>query len=364
MLAPPWFTVPPRGYGGVENVCADLVDGLVARGHRITLIGAGRPGTRADGFVATYPEPPSARLGEPLPEVLHSAVAARVLDGLDVDLVHDHTLAGPLLARGRRVPTVVTMHGPVAGEAGEYYRQLGDTVDLVAISQAQRRAAPDLAWLGTVHNAVDVASFPFRADKEEFLLFLGRLHPDKGVHLAIDAARRAGLPIVVAGKCTEAVEQEYFASHLQSRLGPDVTIFGPADAAAKRNLLSRAAALVFPILWDEPFGMVMIEAMACGTPVVALRRGSVPEVVVDGVTGVLCDEPGQLPAAIAAARRLGAADCREHVRSRFDVDTMVAGYERLYRQALLGRTPTRHDDLRTPGGRRVVRTTATTGAAA
>jgi glycosyltransferase involved in cell wall biosynthesis len=237
-------------------------------------------------------------------------------------------------------------------------------VDLVAISRAQRRAAPDLSWLGTVHNAVDVASFPYRADKEDFLLFLGRLHPDKGVHLAIDAARCAGLPIVVAGKCTEAVEQEYFVSHVQPRLGPDVTIFGTADAAAKRDLLSRAAALVFPILWDEPFGMVMIEAMACGTPVVALRRGSVPEVVVDGVTGVLCDEPEELPAAIAAARRLAPEDCREHVRVRFDVDTMVSGYETLYRQALLGRTPTRHDDLRAPSGPRVVRSTAARRAAA
>jgi glycosyltransferase involved in cell wall biosynthesis len=364
MIAPPWFTVPPRGYGGVENVCADLVDGLVARGHTVTLIGAGRAGTRADEFVATYAEPPSGRLGEPLPEVLHSAAAARVLDGLEVDLVHDHTLAGPLLARGRRVPTVVTMHGPVAGEPGEYYRQLGDTVDLVAISRAQRRAAPDLSWLGTVYNAVDVDSFPYRAEKEEMLLFLGRLHPDKGVHLAIDAARRVGLPIVVAGKCSEPVELEYFRTQIEPRLGPDVTIFGTADATAKRDLLSRAAALVFPILWDEPFGMVMIEAMACGTPVVALRRGSVPEVVVEGVTGVLCDDPVELPAAIAASHLLAPADCREHVRSCFDVDTMVAGYETLYRNALGSRTPTRHEDVRLPLGRRGVRAPVATGTAA
>lgn len=345
MIAPPWFTVPPQGYGGVENVCADLVDGLVARGHEVSLIGAGQPGTQAGRFVATYAEPPSGRLGEPLPEVLHSAAAAQVLDGLDVDVVHDHTLAGPLLARGRRMPTVVTMHGPVADEPGEYYRLLARTVDLVAISQAQRRAAPDLSWLGTVHNAVDVDSFPFRAEKDDMLLFLGRMHPDKGVHLAIDAARRAGLPIVVAGKCTEPLEREYFRTHVEPRLGPDVTIFGPADATQKRDLLSRAAALVFPILWDEPFGMVMIEAMACGTPVVALRRGSVSEVVVDGVTGVICDDLEELPAAITAARRLAPADCREHVRTRFDVDTMVRGYESLYREAILLRVPAPGNDL-------------------
>jgi glycosyltransferase involved in cell wall biosynthesis len=354
MIAPPWFTVPPRGYGGVENMCADLVDGLVDRGHEVTLIGAGLPGTRAGQFVATYADPPSARLGEPLPEVLHSASVARILDGLEVDLVHDHTLAGPLQARGRLVPTVVTMHGPVAGEPGEYYRQLGDTVDLVAISGAQRRAAPDLSWLGTVHNAVDVESFPFRAEKEEMLLFLGRLHPDKGVHLAIDAARSVGVPIVVAGKCSEPLEKEYFRTHIAPRLGPDVTIFGTADAVAKRDLLSRAAALVFPILWDEPFGMVMIEAMACGTPVVALRRGSVPEVVVDGVTGILCDDPTELPAAITAARHLSPADCREHVQSRFDAGSMVVGYEALYRRALLGRTPTHLGDIHAAAGRGAV----------
>jgi glycosyltransferase involved in cell wall biosynthesis len=356
MIAPPWFTVPPQGYGGVENMCADLVDGLVERGHEVTLIGAGMPGTKAGRFEATYLQPPSSRLGEPLPEVLHSAAVARVLASLDVDLVHDHTLAGPLLARGRGVPTVVTMHGPVAGEPGEYYRQLGDTVSLVAISAAQRRAAPDLAWRGTVHNAVDVTSFPYRADKEEMLLFLGRMHPDKGVHLAIDAARAAGLPIVVAGKCTEPVELEYFRTCIEPRLGPDVTIFGTADAAAKRDLLARAAVLVFPILWDEPFGMVMIEAMACGTPVVALRRGAVPEVVVDGVTGILCDDAAELPAAIRAARDLSPAACRARVESHFDAATMVAGYEAVYRKVLLPRMPRLRNEVLVRSGRRSPRT--------
>jgi glycosyltransferase involved in cell wall biosynthesis len=341
VIAPPWFTVPPHGYGGVENVCADLVDGLSARGHAVTLIGAGVSGTPAR-FVATYAEPPSSRLGEPLPEVFHAAAAARILDDLDVDVVHDHTLAGPLLARGRDIPTIVTMHGPVAGEPGEYYRLLGNTIELVAISQAQRRAAPDLPWAGTVHNAVDVTTFPYREVKDDMLLFLGRLHPDKAAHLAIDAARAVRLPIVVAGKCSEPVEIEYFRTQIEPRLGPDVTIFGSADATAKRDLLTRAAALMFPIVWDEPFGMVMIEAMACGTPVVALRRGSVSEVVVDGVTGVICDRPEQLPDAILTARRLDPADCREHVLTRFDVATMAEKYEAVYRDSLAARRAT-HD---------------------
>lgn len=333
MIAPPWFTVPPQGYGGVENVCADLVDGLVARGHSVTLVGAGTSGTAAR-FVATYAEPPSARLGESLPEVLHSAAAARALAELDVDLVHDHTLSGPLLARGREVPTVVTMHGPVTGEAGEYYELLGQTIDPVAISDAQRRSAPGLPWVGMAYNAVDVATYPYRETKDKSLLFLGRLHPDKGVHLAIDAARAAGLPIVVAGKCSEQKEREYLRTHIEPRLGPDVTMFGCADAVTKRELLAQASALLFPIVWDEPFGMVMLEAMACGTPVVALRRGSVPEVVIDGVTGVICNDSAELPEAIHAARKLDPAVCREHVRDRFDVATMTAGYESIYRASL------------------------------
>jgi glycosyltransferase involved in cell wall biosynthesis len=334
MVAPPWFEVPPRSYGGVEAIVADLVDNLVDRGHEITLIGAGKRGTKAQRFLRTYDIAPSARLGDPLPEVLHAARAEEMLDGLNVDIVHDHTLAGPLLARGRFVPTVVTTHGVVHGEAGEYYRALGTSVRLIAISASQRRLSPGLSWAATVHNSVRVASFPFRADKDPFTLFLGRIHPEKAPHLAIDAARRAGLPIVLAGKCTEPVEREYFASEIEPRLGPDARLIGLADAAVKRDLLSRACALLFPICWEEPFGLVMIEAMACGTPVVAFRRGSVPEIVVDGVTGIIADEPAELPAAIERARRLDPAACRAHVQAAFGTSAMATGYEAAYRRVL------------------------------
>ena len=194
MVAPPWFDVPPPAYGGVEAVVADLVDDLAARGHEITLIGAGKNLTNAHRFIPLWQTPPSERLGEPFPEVVHAARVAEVLDDLDVDVVHDHTLAGPLLGRGTPVPTVITVHGPVIGEVGEYYHALGSSVRMVAISEAQRANAPDLPWAATVHNAIRASTFPFRADKEAFVLFLGRLNPDKGAHLAIDAARAAGLP--------------------------------------------------------------------------------------------------------------------------------------------------------------------------
>jgi glycosyltransferase involved in cell wall biosynthesis len=334
MVAPPYFDVPPTAYGGIETVVADLVDALVDRGHKITLIGAGRHATKAQRFIATYEVGPAERLGEPMPEIVHAAKVAGILDTLDVDVIHDHTMAGPLLARGRLTPTVVTAHGPVQGDQGDYYRALGDTVQLVAISDVQRSHAPDMAWSARVHNAIRAQTFPFRAEKEDYALFLGRFHPEKSPHLAIDAARAAGMPIVLAGKCSEPLERAYFTREIEPRIGKDVTIYGVADAMAKRRLLSRAAFMLFPISWEEPFGLVVIEAMACGTPVVALRRGAVSELVVDRQTGIIVDEPAELPAAIANVREIDPAACRKHVEANFTVEVMAAGYEDVYRKAL------------------------------
>ena len=316
---------------------ADLVDGLVAKGHDVTLIGAGRPGTAAQKFVVTFDEPPSQRLGEPGPEVLHAAKAARVIAAGDFDVVHDHTLAGPLLARGRQSPTVITAHGPVGGEPGDYLASLGSSVDVVAISHAQRRARPEVSWIATVHNAIDVSSFPVGKGDGGYVLFIGRFNPEKGVHLAIDAARRAGRRIVVAGKLNEPAERAYFDSHVAPRLGPGVEYVGEADAATKRELYAGAESVLFPACWEEPFGLVMVEAMAAGTPVVALRRGSVPEVVAHGASGVIVDDPSDLPAAIDAVAGLDRGACRAHAAERFDVAVMVDGYEKVYRTVVEGR---------------------------
>jgi glycosyltransferase involved in cell wall biosynthesis len=336
MVAPPWFELPPCGYGGIESVVADLVDQLSERGHHVTLIGAGGNGTAAEQFLQVFEVPPSQRLGTPGPEVIHAAATARLLDDLDVDVVHDHSFAGPLLARGRPTPTVVTMHGAVSGENGEYFRWLGDSVDVVAISDAQRRLNPDLNWVGRVHNAIAVDSFPFRADKDDYLLWLGRFSPDKGPGLAIDAARAAGMRIVLAGKRSEPGELAFFDSEIAPRLGPGVEYVGEADATLKRELLAGARALAFPLQWEEPFGMVMIEAMACGTPVVALPRGSVPEVVAHGVTGLVVDDFDRFPAALRAAESIDPAACRAHVAAHFDLPVMAAGYEQIYRMLVAG----------------------------
>ncbi|HLT84574.1 MAG TPA: glycosyltransferase family 4 protein [Phototrophicaceae bacterium] len=334
MVAPPWFELPPRGYGGTEAVVAGLVDALVDRGHDVTLLSSGEHRTRATRHHRVYETPPTALLGNPLPEVTAAAETAAALRDADVDVVHDHSLAGPLLAGSRSQPTIVTMHGPVAGENGEYYRRLGRSVGLVAISDAQRRLAPDLNWVGTVHNAIDVGSFPYRADKDDYLLWLGRFSPDKAPDLAITAARQVGRRIVLAGKMNETAEREYFRDVVRPLLGPDVEYVGEADATLKRELLSGARALVFPIQWDEPFGMVMIEAMASGTPVVALRRGSVPEVVAHGRSGLVVDDFADFAAALRLAEELDPAEVRREAETRFDLPVMAAGYERVYRQVL------------------------------
>jgi len=334
VIAPPYFTVPPNGYGGIEVVVADLVDALVPRGHHVTLIGAGQHGTQAQAFVPVIPEPVADRLGEALPEIVHAARVLRAVERLEVDLVHDHTAAGPLLAPGRSLPTVVTAHGPVTSGLGDVYASLGDSIALVALSDTQRSTRPDLPWVATVHNAVRVDTFPYRPDKEEWVLFLGRFHPEKAPHAAIDAARAAGVKIVLAGKCSEPLEKAYFAEMVEPRLGPGVEILGVADAFTKRDLLSRTRCLVFPICWDEPFGLVMVEALSCGTPVVALRNGAVPELLRDGVTGWVCDKEDELAAAIRASGSLLAADCRREAEQRFDVSVMARGYERVYRQVL------------------------------
>ena len=208
---------------------ADLADALVARGHQVTLLGAGRAGTAAR-FVPLWDRTLPDRLGQPYPEVMNALKVRRAVaciaaaDGIDI--VHDHTFAGPLNApayRGLGITTVVTVHGPIDDDLYPYYRELGDEVGLIAISDRQRELAPDLNWVGRVHNALRVQDWPFRADKQDYALFLGRFAPYKGAHLAVRAAHEAGIPLVLAGKCDEPAEKAYFDQKC-ARCSPTATI--------------------------------------------------------------------------------------------------------------------------------------------
>jgi glycosyltransferase involved in cell wall biosynthesis len=277
------------------------------------------------------------RLGQAMPDLLHAARVDRLLRGAGrrFDVVHDHSAAGPLTARARSAPTVVTVHGGADGELSDFYADLCDAVGLVAISEFQRQQAPRLNWVGTVHNAVDPAGFVAAHRPDGPVLWLARFTPDKGPDLAIRACRSARLPLVLAGKCNEPGEQRYLAETIRPMLDDDVRLVLNADRRTTRQLLTDARCLIMPIRWHEPFGMVMVEAMASGTPVVALRRGSVPEVVQHGVTGWICDDPAELPAALRRCGELESPACVAHVRRRFAADVMAQGYEDVYRRAIM-----------------------------
>lgn len=334
MVAPPWFPVPPDGYGGIESVVAVLVDRLVAHGHDVTLLAAGEHGTKAQRFMPIFGTPPSEEIGTAFTEVWFAARVGAALRQLDVDVIHDHSLAGLLTAEARNAPTLHTAHNPVHARFGDYLRCLVPAVRPVALSQHQMRAAPDLPWAGHVPNGIDVSQFPYRATKSDYLLFLGRIVPEKGAHLAVDAARASGHRIVIAGKCQEPAERAYFEREIRPRIGADAKWVGPADFATKTELLSMAAALICAFQWEEPLPTVLIEAMACGTPIVATRCGSTSELVVNGVTGHVVGDVTELPDAIAGIPRIDPAACRRRAETHLSADQMATRYETLYQQIL------------------------------
>jgi glycosyltransferase involved in cell wall biosynthesis len=333
MVVPPYVELPPESYGGTEAVCAGLVDGLVERGHEVTVLGVGRNGTLGRA-VATRPDPQPERMGQLMPEVLHVARTTRVLQRLGADIIHDHTLAGLLTAGSRPAPTLATMHGPMTGELAELAAAVAPPVQLVAISHSQRRLAPHLPWAATVHNAIQVQDFPFEPTKDDYAMFLGRACPEKGMRTAIDAARAAGVHLLIAAKCTEPAERAYFDADIRPALGRGVTWLGEVGRARKLGLLSRARCLLFPVDWEEPFGMVLIEALACGTPVVALDRGAVGEILEHGVTGLVGRSVDELPGLLRDVVRLDPRACRSSAERRFDVGRLAAEYEGVYRRVL------------------------------
>ena len=332
IVAPPYYELPPRDYGGIELVCFLLAEGLVDRGHEVTVFGVGARHTRAD-FVATFDESQAEGQASAVRiELLHAASATQGIATRDIDVVHDHSRLGPLTAASRSAPTVLTVHSALAGPDSGFpeVHAVAPWVNLVAVSAAQRDDAPGLSWAGMVHNGIDVARYPVATEKEPFALYLGRISQHKGVETAICAARTTGQPIVIAGSWTTPEERDFFDARVRPLLGPGVDWVGPVGFEDKVSLLGRAACLLVPGQWHEPFGLVMVEAMACGTPVVALRRGAVSELVKHEVTGLVCDSPEQLPKAIERAGTIKAADCRAHVEANFSMAQMVRGYEDTY----------------------------------
>jgi glycosyltransferase involved in cell wall biosynthesis len=335
ILAPPWFAVPPTGYGGIEWIVSLLADGLTEQGHEVTLFASGDSRTKAT-LASVFPHAPSERIGRSLPELRHVLSCYDRSD--DFDVVNDHT--GPLgavLGGLSRAPVVHTVHGPLDEEAGGVYESIGAVapqVGLISISLNQRRPKPDLNWIANVPNALALEHYPCKPHLGDYLLFLGRMNHEKGAHRAIAVAMELDLPLKLAGKVREPKELEYFAEFVEPHLGDGIEYLGEVTHGAKVELLQNARTTLFPIEWEEPFGLVMIESMACGTPVIATRHGAVPEVIEDGRSGIVVEHWRDFPAALERADALDPRECRRYVEERFVPERMVGDYVRAYREAI------------------------------
>ena len=333
MLAPIAWRVPPRHYGPWERVVSLLTEGLVAAGADVTLY-ATQDALTSARLSAVVPTPYEETPGMDVKvwEGLHLAHAFNAAE--QVDIVHNHADFLPLMfASLVDIPTVTTIHGFSGAAILPAYTAYADRVHFVSISDADR--SPDLPYIATVYHGIDLAEFTFRAQPQQppYAAFLGRIHPDKGAADAIRVARAAGLPLKIAGIIHD---RAYFEREVEPHLGADITFLGSVDPAGRNALLGGAAALLHLIHFDEPFGLSVLEAMACGTPVIAYGRGSMRELIEDGVSGrVVPDEAGAV-AALHALDGLDRAAVRAHAAT-FSVERMVDGYLQVYRQLIAAR---------------------------
>jgi len=342
VLAPPWIPVPPGGYGGIEAVVELLCEALVAQGHDVTLFAA--PGSRSTAHVhALLEEPHPDTIGSALHESDHVACAWEQVD-LEAaqhhpfDVLHDHSGFTALAMADRvAVPVVHTIHGPFDRHTSRFYQRHGRKATLVAISRSQAASAPGGVGISAVvPNPIAVDRWPLNTEKQEYVLWIGRMAPVKGAHRAIEAARLAGKDLVLAGPVQTGQEQ-YFREHIEPHIdGQRVRYVGEVAGAAKQQLYANAQALLMPVRWPEPFGMVMIEALATGTPVIAFPEGAAAEIVIDGENGMLVPDELEMARAIDQVGAMGAIDparCRASVAERYDIAVIATGYERVYRHA-------------------------------
>ncbi|HEX6798117.1 MAG TPA: glycosyltransferase family 4 protein [Ktedonobacterales bacterium] len=333
-IVPLHIAVPPAGYGGTERVVHNLTEALVCRGHEVTLFATGDSRTSAK----LVPLAEKGIFFDPSVEwaALHMAELEHVYARAhQFDVIHSHLdyLTLPYISR-TTTPTVLTLHGRLDQPEFKQIFRANAGATYVSISNSQRRDIPDINWVATVHHGVDVASFPYSPRRGKYLLFVGRMSPEKRCDMAIRIAKRAGIPLKIAAKIDHK-ERSYFERTIKPMLDDELIEFvGEKDEDEKRELMRDALALLLPIDWPEPFGMVFIEALACGTPVLTRPCGSVPELLQDGLTGYIAEDEVALAGAVGRLDRISRLACRRWAEQRFDRQRMAAGYERVYERAI------------------------------
>ncbi|MBD2361778.1 glycosyltransferase family 4 protein [Anabaena minutissima FACHB-250] len=335
-IAPLWERVPPPAYGGIELVVGLLTDELVRRGHEVTLFASGDSITSAK-LASVHPR--ALRLDSSIKEygIYEMLQLGSVYERADeFDIIHSHMGCASLsYTKLVKTPTVNTLHGIFTPDNEKMF-QYAKSQPFVSISDAQRELRLGLNYVGTVYNGIDVSSYKFypQPDEPPYLTFLGRISPEKGTHLAIEIAKKAGWRLKIAGK-VDVVDVEYFEKEVKPLIdGQQIEYLGEANHTQKNILMGGAVATLFPITWREPFGLVMVESMASGTPVIAMKLGSTTEVIAHGKTGFLCNDVEECVSAIAKVADLNRYACREYVQNRFSLQAMTDGYEEVYRQIL------------------------------
>lgn len=333
LIAPPFICVPPERYGGTELFIAQLAVGLTNLGHEAVVYTNGQSTVPVERRWL-YPEsewPITGEIHGAVKDINHCAWA--VADAQrDCDLIHVNNIPGLACSRFVDVPLVYTMHHPHERGLSEFYRFYPD-IQYVTISdfQLKKEALPRAR---TIHHGLEFEKYNLVTKKQDYVAFIGRIAPVKGTHLAIAAAMKAGVPLKIAGEI-QPLFRDYYEQEIKPHIdGRNVEYVGEADLSAKNELLGNASAMLFPIQWDEPFGFVTIESMACGTPVFAFPGGSVREIVQDGVSGWVCDSVDEMASRITSSQRFDPVAVRSYAERTFSLEKMVGSYERLYMEIL------------------------------
>ncbi len=332
LIAPIWYPIPPVGYGGIELIVSLLADQLVDDGHDVTLFASGVSKTKAK-LVSSFEIAPSEQIGQVYPDLVH--VVEAYLHAGEFDIINDHSGSiGPSLGAFSDTPVLHTLHGPATKESKRLYELLSPKIYFNSISDYQRTCFGDINIISTIYNAIDLGQYSYSDKKGDYLLFVGRMSPEKGAHLAVEVANRLNEKLVLVTKMVEPPEIEYFEKQVKPLIGDNTKVLGQIDVPTKVELYKNAKCTLFPIEWPEPFGLVMIESMATGTPVIAFENGAVTEVMNNGENGFIVHSIEQMIEKVPFVHEIEPSECRRYVEDKFSVNTMVGAYEKTYEKII------------------------------